>query len=80
MDCIVPGVAKSQTQLSNCHFNFASVIGCLSLYIVLDVCEQADWSGWVLSPQTMPNFSFHDPFSEHGSDRKFYETKDSPKG
>ena len=42
MDCIVHGVTKSQTQLSNCHFNFASVIGCLSLYIVLDICEQAD--------------------------------------
>ena len=79
MDHTVHGVTRSRTWLSDCPFHFASVIGCLSRYIVLDLCKQVDWSGWVLSPQNMPNFSFHGPFSEHGIDRKFMKPNIAPK-
>ena len=34
MDCIVLGVAKSQTQLSNFHFHFQALLGCFTLEVV----------------------------------------------
>ena len=34
MDYIVLGVAKSQTQMSDCHFHFQALLGCFTLDIV----------------------------------------------
>ena len=34
MDCIVLGVAKSQTQMSDFHFHFQALLGCFTLDIV----------------------------------------------
>ena len=34
MDCIVLGVAKSQTRLSDFHFHFQALLGCFTLEVV----------------------------------------------
>lgn len=53
-----------------------SVIGCLSPGHILT----CGLTCWVLSPQTVPNFSCYRPFSEHDIDRKLIKPNTVPKG
>ena len=41
MDCIVRGVTKSQTQLSNFHFHFLHILGAALLFII--ILDKGNW-------------------------------------
>ena len=51
MDCIVHGVAKSQTHMSECHFHFLGYRGPRGISALTDsgIC----WGSWSQSPKNM---------------------------